>query len=117
MQSHFCPARLAEACRQALSVLVKVPRALALLLIQGYQYGISPLFPGCCRFYPSCSAYAREAVSLHGFCRGCFLTGKRLLRCHPWHAGGEDFVPRPRVKQKQAGGVPNPGTYDRIDSR
>lgn len=68
-------------------------RALLLLLIRGYQYLISPLFPPSCRFTPSCSAYAREAVERHGAIKGGWLTLRRLLRCHPWHPGGSDPVP------------------------
>jgi len=66
---------------------------IALVLIKFYQNAISPHFPPCCRFYPSCSAYTYEAVNKYGFLRGCFLGIKRLLRCHPFHAGGYDPVP------------------------
>lgn len=68
-------------------------RALLLFLIRGYQYLISPLFPPSCRFTPSCSAYAREAVERHGALKGGWLALRRLLRCHPWHPGGPDPVP------------------------
>jgi len=64
-----------------------------LLLIKFYQQAISPHFPPCCRFYPSCSVYAFEAVKRYGAIRGCFMAVKRLLRCHPLHAGGFDPVP------------------------
>ena len=64
-----------------------------LLLIRFYQYGISPHFPPCCRYVPSCSAYAYEAVQKHGPLKGLFLAGKRILRCHPFHPGGYDPVP------------------------
>ncbi len=47
----------------------------------------------CCRFYPSCSCYAMDAIKLHGVLRGCYLTLKRILRCHPWCQGGFDPVP------------------------
>jgi len=66
---------------------------IALILIKFYQYAISPHFPSCCRYYPSCSAYAYEAISKHGFFRGCFIALKRIVRCHPFHAGGYDPVP------------------------
>jgi len=66
---------------------------IALLLIRFYQYAISPHFPPTCRYYPSCSVYAYEAVSKHGFLRGSFMAVKRILRCHPFHAGGYDPVP------------------------
>ncbi|HTI24937.1 MAG TPA: membrane protein insertion efficiency factor YidD [Kutzneria sp.] len=63
------------------------------LPIRGYQKWISPLFPPSCRFYPSCSAYAVEALTVHGAVRGSWLTIRRLLRCGPWHPGGLDPVP------------------------
>lgn len=72
-----------------------VSRALVLLL-RGYQKWISPLFPPSCRFYPSCSAYAIEAMTEHGALRGSWLAARRLLRCGPWHPGGVDPVPPPR---------------------
>jgi putative membrane protein insertion efficiency factor len=65
----------------------------ALLLIRFYQYAISPYVGPCCRYVPSCSAYAFTAIEKHGFFRGGFLAFKRLLRCHPFHAGGYDPVP------------------------
>lgn len=63
------------------------------VLIRAYQYAVSPLFVQSCRFYPSCSAYALEALERHGSLRGAWLAVKRLLRCHPWHPGGCDPVP------------------------
>lgn len=62
-------------------------------LIRAYQLTLSPLLGPRCRFYPSCSQYALEAVRTHGSLRGCSLALRRLLRCHPWHAGGYDPVP------------------------
>lgn len=69
-----------------------VARVLVVLL-SGYRRFISPLFPPRCRFYPSCSAYALEAVQVHGALRGSWLAARRLSRCHPFHAGGIDPVP------------------------
>jgi len=69
---------------------------LAVLMIGGlrvYRTAISPALPPSCRFEPSCSAYALEAVTRHGALRGGYLAIRRLLRCHPWHAGGTDPVP------------------------
>ncbi len=63
------------------------------LIIRVYQFCISPFFGNCCRFYPTCSAYAIEAIKVHGFWHGCYLTMLRILRCHPWHQGGIDPVP------------------------
>lgn len=65
---------------------------LALGLIRLYQRWISPLLGPRCRFYPSCSAYAAEAIARYGFWRGCWLSARRLVRCHPWHPGGYDPV-------------------------
>ncbi len=62
-------------------------------LIAGYRKFISPLLGAHCRFYPSCSAYAYEAIQLHGAGRGSWLAVRRLSRCHPFHPGGVDLVP------------------------
>lgn len=67
---------------------------LALLgAIRTYQYTLSVAFGPCCRFYPSCSHYGYEAVARFGALRGGWLAAKRIGRCHPWHAGGDDPVP------------------------
>lgn len=68
---------------------------LLMLLLTGYRNLISPLLAPRCRFYPSCSAYALEAVQVHGALRGSWLAARRLSRCHPFHAGGLDPVPAP----------------------
>jgi uncharacterized protein len=62
-------------------------------LLRIYQVHVSPALPPTCRFYPSCSQYAVEALQVHGVLRGVGLTTWRLLRCHPWHPGGADPVP------------------------
>lgn len=64
-----------------------------LVLIAGYRYFISPWLPRRCRFAPTCSAYAAEAIALHGPWVGMRLAIARIARCHPWHAGGHDPVP------------------------
>lgn len=69
------------------------PRLAGWYLIRGYQRFISPMFPPSCRFTPSCSQYALEAVARYGLLRGSWLGGRRLLRCHPFHPGGFDPVP------------------------
>lgn len=68
-------------------------RQLLILIIKGYQYFISPLFPPSCRFTPTCSHYASEAIARHGVLAGGWLGIKRILRCNPWNAGGYDPVP------------------------
>lgn len=67
--------------------------------IRIYKKFISPLFPQCCRFTPSCSTYAIEAIQLHGVIRGLWLTFKRLMRCHPFCKGGYDPVPPKNLKK------------------
>lgn len=66
---------------------------LLILLVRGYQLGISPLMGRNCRFSPSCSQYAIEAVQTHGAMGGLWLAVCRVGRCHPWHPGGYDPVP------------------------
>jgi putative membrane protein insertion efficiency factor len=68
-------------------------KILLLALLRGYQYALRPLLGANCRFYPSCSDYAREAIERHGAVRGVWLATRRLARCHPYHAGGYDPVP------------------------
>ena len=68
-------------------------RVVLLLMLRGYQYAIRPLLGANCRFYPSCSDYAREAIDRHGAAKGCWLAMRRLARCHPYHPGGCDPVP------------------------
>ena len=64
-----------------------------LALIRFYQRQISPLFPPCCRFTPTCSQYAYEAISKYGPFKGLYLSIRRILKCHPFHEGGYDPVP------------------------
>jgi putative membrane protein insertion efficiency factor len=68
-------------------------KAALLFMLRGYQYAIRPLLGANCRFFPSCSDYAREAVERHGAGRGTWLAARRLARCHPYHPGGYDPVP------------------------
>jgi putative membrane protein insertion efficiency factor len=68
-------------------------RRFALQLLSFYRRAISPLLPRACRFEPTCSVYAREAIERHGLRRGLLMAGGRLLRCHPFHRGGFDPVP------------------------
>jgi uncharacterized protein len=68
-------------------------KGVALLAIRAYQLVLSPWLPRSCRFAPSCSVYAREAIQRHGVARGLALAWRRLWRCHPWGGRGYDPVP------------------------
>ena len=68
-------------------------RRLFIFLIHCYQVCLSPFLGNHCRFYPSCSSYAREAIASHGVIHGSCLALRRLAKCHPWHEGGVDPVP------------------------
>ena len=68
-------------------------RVLASMLVRLYRLAIAPVLPRACRFTPSCSAYADEALRKHGFFRAASLVVRRILRCHPFHPGGYDPVP------------------------
>ena len=70
-----------------------LPRNILILLLLAYRKVISPLYGQVCRFFPSCSAYALEAITVHGAVKGSWLAVRRLMRCHPWNAGGVDHVP------------------------
>jgi len=69
-----------------------------LALIKVYRWFISPIFPPSCRFYPTCSQYAEEAIVEHGVLRGGWLALSRILKCHPFHPGGYDPVPKKTVR-------------------
>jgi uncharacterized protein len=95
---------------------------LLVLLLTGYRRFVSPLLGPRCRFYPSCSAYALEAVQVHGALRGSWLAARRLSRCHPFHAGGLDPVPAPRksaqtVEADGAAAAPAPGAPGRAQAQ
>lgn len=70
-----------------------------IFLIRIYQTILSPFLGNHCRFYPSCSHYALEALEKHGFFKGLWLSMKRVSHCHPWHEGGVDPVPEPINKK------------------
>jgi putative membrane protein insertion efficiency factor len=74
-------------------------KALLVWLLRGYQLLLSPMLGQNCRFYPTCSNYAIEALRTHGAARGSLLAARRVCRCHPWNAGGVDLVPPPRHGQ------------------
>lgn len=87
--------------QQMLCLCRHLARRLAVLPIRGYQLFISPILPPSCRFTPTCSAYAIEALTTHGLLKGGALTVWRLLRCNPWSAGGYDPVPPRRTEAKR----------------
>ena len=76
-----------------MKALVRLPQTVLVALVRGYQKFISPGLPPSCRFYPSCSQYALEALQRHGALKGTLLAARRLTRCHPFNPGGEDPVP------------------------
>jgi putative membrane protein insertion efficiency factor len=80
-----------------------VPARGLLAAVRFYQRAISPVLPPRCRFEPSCSAYAAEALEVHGAARGSWLSLVRLAKCAPWHPGGLDLVPAPRAASRAPG--------------
>ena len=68
-------------------------KRLLILILRGYKLAISPMLGQNCRFYPSCSEYAMEAIREYGAAKGSLMAGKRLCKCHPWYPGGIDLVP------------------------
>ena len=72
----------------------KIMTTILVTLVKLYQWLLSPYFGQQCRFTPTCSHYAIEALKTHGAAKGLLLTVKRVSRCHPWHAGGHDPVPK-----------------------
>ncbi|MCZ6797779.1 MAG: membrane protein insertion efficiency factor YidD [Gammaproteobacteria bacterium] len=74
-------------------------RKLLIIPIRIYRYLLSPLMASSCRYTPSCSEYAIEAIQQHGVVKGLMLATKRISSCHPWHAGGYDPVPDARLAQ------------------
>ena len=75
-------------------------RKILIILIRAYSYLLSPFLGNNCRYTPTCSEYAREAIALHGPWRGSWLAVRRLGSCHPWHAGGYDPVPGSTVEHR-----------------
>ena len=75
-------------------------KTLLVWFLRGYQLLLSPLLGQKCRFYPTCSNYAIEALRVHGAARGSLLAARRVCRCHPWNPGGVDFVPPPAGSHK-----------------
>ena len=91
--------KILDKCRDFSAILIKVWTILSrllLLLIKFYRLILSPFLGNNCRFYPSCSEYAFEAIEKHGPFRGFYLAVKRIFKCHPFHKGGYDPVPEKR---------------------
>lgn len=78
------------------AAITAIPAVLMIYLIKAYRFILSPWIGNQCRFHPSCSCYAEEAIRSHGALMGGYLTLRRLGKCHPWHEGGCDPVPPPR---------------------
>ena len=76
-------------------------KKILILLIRFYQKFISPMFPAKCRFYPTCSQYTLEAIKEHGTIKGTYLGIKRISKCHPFHEGGYDPVPKRKIKNSE----------------
>lgn len=87
------PSRLPSRSLSFSRSVARWPRKALILFVRAYQITLSPLLGGACRYYPSCSAYAIEALEKHGALRGAWLAIKRISRCHPFHPGGFDPVP------------------------
>lgn len=78
--------------------MTKILKHIIISLIRFYQNAISPMFAPSCRFCPTCSSYALEAIEMHGIIKGGYLSVRRILKCHPFHKGGYDPVPKKKEK-------------------
>src|ERR1700744_6139456 len=92
----------------------KLMQTALIALLRFYKLAVSPLLGNRCRFYPSCSDYAREAIQYHGAAHGTYLAAKRLCRCHPFSAGGIDLVPP--VSPPASGSAPRPDSQHAVQS-
>ena len=92
--NHVDSARGGDRARTLVQLgLTRLPRLVCVAGVRAYQVVLSPIFGGACRYYPSCSAYAIEALERHGAVRGGWLALRRIGRCHPFRPGGFDPVP------------------------
>jgi putative membrane protein insertion efficiency factor len=99
--------------RRLARVAVRMPALAVVGLLRLWQLLVSPVYGQTCRFYPSCTAYAMEAVDRHGLVRGGWLAVRRLARCHPWNPGGVDLVPASRMRSSAGPGTaPAPAIAD-----
>jgi putative membrane protein insertion efficiency factor len=78
-------------------MMFRLPTYLGLGLVHAYRYTFGALFPATCKYHPSCSQYALDALRAHGLVRGSILAGWRILRCNPWSHGGVDYVDKQRL--------------------
>lgn len=78
-----------------MSALMLIPRNACIAILVAYRTVVSPLYGDVCRYYPSCSSYALQAIQQHGVVRGVWMGSRRIARCHPWAAGGVDDIPAP----------------------
>jgi putative membrane protein insertion efficiency factor len=76
---------------------MRVPAYLGIALVQAYRWTVGVLWGGSCKYHPSCSQYALDAIRHHGLLRGSVLAGWRVLRCNPWSRGGVDYAERQRL--------------------
>jgi len=97
---------------RTLRALARAPASLAVLALRAYKLCLSPLIPPACRFEPTCSEYAREAIETHGVARGAWLGARRLARCHPWGGHGFDPVPAPRRRRSPGDARSDAGTRE-----
>ena len=99
--SHVCAARAARGSSSSAEQSGRnAMQTVLIALLRFYKLAVSPLLGNRCRFYPSCSDYAREAIQYHGAARGTYLAARRLCRCHPFSAGGVDLVPPAPPKKR-----------------
>lgn len=83
---------------RTMTYLVLAPRNICVAILKVYRAVISPLYGDVCRYYPSCSHYAMQAIQHHGVVRGVWFGARRLARCHPWAEGGVDDIPTPNQR-------------------
>ncbi len=91
------------------SFLWLIPRNACVIVLRAYRAVVSPLYGDVCRYYPSCSAYALQAIQQRGVVTGMLLASRRIVRCHPWAAGGIDDVPIGRMLRTSPFGFVLPG--------
>jgi uncharacterized protein len=91
------PGSMGQVLKVAPRVVPRLPAYLGVGLVFLYRYTLGVLFPGGCKYHPSCSQYAIDALRRYGLVRGILLAGWRLLRCNPWSRGGVDYVEQQRL--------------------